>query len=230
MIIRSILLLLWCTDITHGNLDAVQLNLDQPLVQQKINEIAKLQCCFMVKFELEPIWVVTTRNGSCRSHFITKPVGLNDRVKRSKGNATTEGLTCHMLEFGKVYVSDMGLYQCLLNHTQLQCPAFTHGTYLQVYKPMRRFLNIGESTKNSILLSEAILLLLCVLVPGIPLLFKKKKLHQHGKKNKGEEENIYEGLNLEDLDSTYHQIQRSQVHSPYQDVDTLAQDIQLEKP
>ncbi|KPP73102.1 rho guanine nucleotide exchange factor 1-like, partial [Scleropages formosus] len=51
------------------------------------------------------------------------------------------------------------------------------------------------------------------------------------KKSNIEEENIYEGLNLDDCNSAYHQIQRSQVQCTYQDVGNVGDyDVQLEKP
>ncbi|KAK6269267.1 hypothetical protein J4Q44_G00394160 [Coregonus suidteri] len=78
-----------------------------------------------------------------------------------------------------------------------------------------------------------------VLLHGTMMLRKTKKLNQLKKKRvKEEEENIYEGLNLEECSSTYDQIQRSLVQGPYQDVGNMLieeeeeeeEEIQLEKP
>ncbi|GLD72109.1 B-cell antigen receptor complex-associated protein alpha chain [Lates japonicus] len=110
----------------------------------------------------------------------------------------------------------------------------SHGTYLQVYKPLEKTLNFSESTKNGILTAEGILLLLCVVLPSATLLCKSKKVHEiEKKKMKKEEENIYQGLNLDDCCTTYDQIERSQALGPYQDVCNIMEEeeeIQLEKP
>ncbi|KAJ8354731.1 hypothetical protein SKAU_G00222980 [Synaphobranchus kaupii] len=233
MISRSILLLLWYTGVTHGNLALVTLYKDRPLLRAMALNTAELECCYEVKgVTVEPIWVVSVimTNGTKR-YLETTQVAIDDqRVTPERAKAPKEGLPCYILKVREVDMNDTGLYRCLLNHTSLYSYINTHGTFLQVYKPMPKFLNISEKAKNSIILTEAILLLLCVLVPGIPLLCKTKKQNKQEKK-KGEEENIYEGLNLDDFDSTYHQIQRSQVFGPYQDVgNVLGEDIQLEKP
>lgn len=39
-----------------------------------------------------------------------------------------------------------------------------------------------------------------------------------------------QGLNLDDCNSAYHQIQRTNQQGPYQDVASCGEDIQLEKP
>lgn len=236
MILRSILLLLWCADVTHGNLDKVMLYRDQPLLRAEVSSTAELLCCYKVSGStVKPTWVVTvTVSNGTNYTTTTLPVDINDRrLTQSEAKKTMDKLPCYMLQVQEVHMNDTGLYRCLLNDTGLHPHTYTHGTFLQVYKRMSKFLDISESAKNRIILTEAILLLLCVLVPGIPLLFKKKKLNElEKKKNKAEEEeNIYEGLNLDDFTSTYHQIQRSQVCSPYQDVDNVqGEDFQLEKP
>ncbi|KAM7383213.1 hypothetical protein PAMP_002884 [Pampus punctatissimus] len=101
-------------------------------------------------------------------------------------------------------------------------------------EPIEKTINISESTKNSILTIEGILLLLCVLAPSATLLCKSKKLRGlEKKKMKKEEENIYQGLNLDDCCATYDQIERCQVQGPYQDVGNIIEEeeeIQLEKP
>lgn len=42
--------------------------------------------------------------------------------------------------------------------------------------------------------------------------------------------NLQQGLNLDDCNSAYHQIQRTNQQGPYQDVASCGEDIQLEKP
>ncbi|XP_035278792.1 B-cell antigen receptor complex-associated protein alpha chain [Anguilla anguilla] len=235
MILRSILLLLWCADVTHGNLDKVTLYKDQPLLRAEVSSRAELLCCYNGS-TVEPTWLVTVTgrvNNGTNYNSTTRKVEIDEvRLSQPKKNVTRDGTPCHMLEVKEVHPNDTGLYRCLLSGTGPHPHTYTHGTYLQVYMRTSKILNISESAKNRIILTEAILLLLCVLVPGIPLLFKKKKLNElEKKKNTEEEENIYEGLNLDDFTSTYHQIQRSQVCSPYQDVDNVqGEDFQLEKP
>lgn len=41
---------------------------------------------------------------------------------------------------------------------------------------------------------------------------------------------LQQGLNLDDCNSAYHQIQRTHQQGPYQDVANCGEDIQLEKP
>uniref|UniRef100_A0A8C1SR49 CD79a molecule, immunoglobulin-associated alpha n=1 Tax=Cyprinus carpio TaxID=7962 RepID=A0A8C1SR49_CYPCA len=138
-----------------------------------------------------------------------------------------------------VRLNDIGLYQCKLNHNTLQI--FTHGTFLQVYKPLQKTLNLSESVKNSIITALAVLLLISVLIPGTMLLCKSKRLNELERKKEREEENIYShyifffllsccGLNLDKCNSAYHQIKHSNQQGPYQDVASCGEDIQLEKP
>uniref|UniRef100_A0A9J8BTR9 CD79a molecule, immunoglobulin-associated alpha n=1 Tax=Cyprinus carpio carpio TaxID=630221 RepID=A0A9J8BTR9_CYPCA len=126
----------------------------------------------------------------------------------------------------RVRLNDIGLYQCKLNHNTLQI--FTHGTFLQVYKPLQKTLNLSESVKNSIITALAVLLLISVLIPGTMLLCKSKRLNELERKKEREEENIYEGLNLDKCNSAYHQTKRSNQQG--QDVAGCGEGIQLEKP
>uniref|UniRef100_A0A8C1IYV5 CD79a molecule, immunoglobulin-associated alpha n=1 Tax=Cyprinus carpio TaxID=7962 RepID=A0A8C1IYV5_CYPCA len=126
----------------------------------------------------------------------------------------------------RVRLNDIGLYQCKLNHNTLQI--FTHGTFLQVYKPLQKTLNLSESVKNSIITALAVLLLISVLIPGTMLLCKSKRLNELERKKEREEENIYEGLNLDKCNSAYHQTKHSNQQG--QDVAGCGEGIQLEKP
>ncbi|KAJ8388841.1 hypothetical protein AAFF_G00125970 [Aldrovandia affinis] len=234
MIARTILLVLW-TAIAHGNWDLVSLDKDRPLYRAMVSKVAKLKCCYKVMgYAVEPTWVITVRRRNKANHTMeTTNVDIDgQRVTRERANATEAGLPCHVLKLREVDLNDTGLYRCYINHSSLHAHIHSHGTFLQVYRPMRKFLDISESAKNQIITAEGVLLLLCVLVPGVLILCKTKRLSELDKKRKKEEEeNIYEGLNLEDCNSTYDQIQRTQVQGTYQDVDNVqGQDIQLEKP
>nr|XP_005909052.1 PREDICTED: B-cell antigen receptor complex-associated protein alpha chain isoform X2 [Bos mutus] len=96
----------------------------------------------------------------------------------------------------------------------------------------RPFLDMGEGTKNNIITAEGIILLICAVVPGTLLLFRKR--WQNMKfgadiQDDYEDENLYEGLNLDDC-SMYEDISRG-LQGTYQDVGSLhIGDAQLEKP
>ncbi|XP_051652262.1 B-cell antigen receptor complex-associated protein alpha chain-like [Manacus candei] len=93
------------------------------------------------------------------------------------------------------------------------------------------FLALRESTKNRILTAQGVLLLLCSAGPGLLLLLRKRWANEqllHPEKTTCEEENLYEGLHLDEC-SMYEDISRG-VQPTYQDVRTLPGDSQLEKP
>ncbi|XP_061574435.1 B-cell antigen receptor complex-associated protein alpha chain [Cololabis saira] len=199
----------------------MRLEADRPSMRVTVSDQATLKCCC----NKEPsnfTWIKYQSN-SKMVH-----VTLSDFVV--KGNQSVHrDLWCGTLTFKSVQLNDTGLYQCYLTGT-----IFTYGTYLQVYEPMKKTINLSESTKNTILMVEGILLFLCVLVPSSILLFKSNRLNElEMKKAKREEENIYQGLNLDDCCTTYDQIERSQAQDPYQDVGNIMEEreeIQLEKP
>ncbi|KAI1886278.1 hypothetical protein AGOR_G00212360 [Albula goreensis] len=237
MITRTVvILMMWTvsTVLTNHGWEKIKLADDKPSLRAMVTEIAELHCCFeVVGVNLIPIWVVTVgRYNGTNVTMETREVPLEERITSEKKPVSKDRFPCFELKVRQVTVNDTGLYRCLLNHTSLPKQVYTHGTFLQVYRPMEKFLNISESAKNRIITFEGVLLLICVLGPGLFALIKTKRLNElERRKNKGEEENIYEGLNLEDCNSTYHQIQRSQVQGPYQDVDNVRdEDIQLEKP
>ncbi|KAF0878905.1 DMRTD factor, partial [Crocuta crocuta] len=134
--------------------------------------------------------------------------------------------------------SHTGMYRCkveeIFNHTVLNFQQ-SCGTYLRVREPVSRpFLDMGEGTKNNIITAEGIILLFCAVVPGTLLLFRKR--WQNLKfgvdvQDDYEDENLYEGLNLDDC-SMYEDISRG-LQGTYQDVGSLHigdGDVQLEKP
>ncbi|KAG7469260.1 hypothetical protein MATL_G00126940 [Megalops atlanticus] len=231
MFARIVILFCCLTGIAHGDsaLVTVQLGKDRPSQRVAVSQTAVIKCCYRASGGIvNATWVNRVKkNGT----LTQRDVDMTD-YRASNDNSTEGGEHCQQLTLQSVTMNDTGLYQCVLTHPSLRSKVVTYGTFLQVYKPMEKYLNFSEDTKNKILTAEGILLLLCVLLPGILLLRKTKRLNQlENRKNKEEEENIYEGLNLEDCTSTYHQIQRSEVRGPYQDVDNVREeDIQLEKP
>ncbi|XP_004408224.1 PREDICTED: B-cell antigen receptor complex-associated protein alpha chain isoform X2 [Odobenus rosmarus divergens] len=109
------------------------------------------------------------------------------------------------------------------------------GTYLRVRERLPRpFLDMGEATKNNIITAEGIILLFCAVVPGTLLLFRKRWQNMKfgvDTQDDYEDENLYEGLNLDDC-SMYEDISRG-LQGTYQDVGSLHigdGDVQLEKP
>ncbi|MCI4391358.1 hypothetical protein PGIGA_G00133210 [Pangasianodon gigas] len=154
---------------------------------------------------------------------------VNQSNKVEIAEEIKKDMKCSNLVLKGIELNDTGLYQCTL--IQSNTVVYTPGTYLQVYVPIQMILDISERSKNSLITAEGVLLLLFVLLPGIMLICKTKGLNQLEKRKGKEEENIYEGLNLDECNSTYHQIQRSLVQGPYQDViNNDEDDIQLEKP
>ncbi|XP_008844662.1 B-cell antigen receptor complex-associated protein alpha chain [Nannospalax galili] len=131
----------------------------------------------------------------------------------------------------KVNKSHGGLYRCQVNDgTVLK---HSCGTYLRVREPLPRpFLDMGEGTKNRIITAEGIILLFCAVVPGTLLLFRKRWQNEKfglDMPDDYEDENLYEGLNLDDC-SMYEDISRG-LQGTYQDVGSLhIGDVQLEKP
>ncbi|XP_034410378.1 B-cell antigen receptor complex-associated protein alpha chain [Cyclopterus lumpus] len=200
---------------------------DRPFFRVQVYHTAELKCCYSpsknsVKFS----WIKQAAKRTQGKYEFKLP------EHASQGNITVSGKSCGALTFEPVQLNDSGFYQCWLKGSKFNL--FSHGTYLQVYKPMEKTINLSESTKNKILTAEGFLLILCVIVPSLTLLFKSKRLNElEKKKAKKEEENIYQGLNLDDCWSTYDQIERSQAHGPYQDVGNFKEEeeqIQLEKP
>ncbi|XP_048880339.1 LOW QUALITY PROTEIN: B-cell antigen receptor complex-associated protein alpha chain [Brienomyrus brachyistius] len=220
MIAKVILFFCCWVAVSLGNQSKVTPKEDKPsLLVEELNE-AKLKCCFHEK-NVKPTWISNVAATNATNP--ERHVKLTKEIKAGLGN---DG--CYTLIFSKVKVTDTGFYQCFVNDSSI----YTHGTFLQVYRPLRKFLNLSESAKNKILMGEGILLLFWVILPGVMMIKKTKRHHQLEKiKYKKEEENIYEGLNIDECSSAYHQIQRSQVQGPYQDVDNIkGEEIQLEKP
>ncbi|XP_016301268.1 B-cell antigen receptor complex-associated protein alpha chain-like [Sinocyclocheilus anshuiensis] len=218
---KLVIFLCFWAAVANADLKELKLEADKPLERVALSHEATIRCCYHWNKKPHVTWIINIQN--------TNGTTMPSIVNQSKDVIEEkDGVKCHLLFFKSVRLNDTGLYQCKLNHDTLHI--FTHGTFLQVYKPLQKTLNLSESVKNSIITAEGVLLLMCVLIPGTMLLCKSKRLNELERKKGQEEENIYEGLNLDDCNSAYHQIQRSNQQGPYQDVATCGEDIQLEKP
>lgn len=195
---------------------------DRPYLKVKLHERAQLACCHATTSgQLESYWLKQTR-------LMKNPTKVEPSERISIGSKNISGKFCGTVSFEYVHLNDTAMYHCYVTKNSLHR---SHGTYMQVYRTIDKTLNLSEKTKNRILIAEGSLLLLCVLLPSFTLLFQSKRLQELEKKKAlKEEENIYQGLTLDDRSSTYDQIERSQNHGPYQDVCNTLHDIQLEKP
>ncbi|XP_060756906.1 B-cell antigen receptor complex-associated protein alpha chain [Neoarius graeffei] len=200
---------------------------DLPGLRAAISQKAMIQCCYSCTCKPDVMWIqiiMVSQNSS-----EVNVVDLKNGRAEIRQEEKSETLQCSNLMLKDLVLNDTGLYQCTLKESNKTVK--TPGTYLQVYEPVIMILNIDERSKNSIITAEGVFLLLFVLLPGIVLICKSKGLNEVEKQKGKDEENIYEGLNLDDCNSTYHQIQRSLVQGPYQDViNNDDEDIQLEKP
>ncbi|KAL0985058.1 hypothetical protein UPYG_G00152360 [Umbra pygmaea] len=230
-----LLLCVWTVGASDSSsLTEVTPEADRPSQREPLDSNPSLKCCHRAKgLDVDNAWIAR----------IPMTLNLNKAVNMSTvkhvvteldNNTREEGVVCYKLNFKLVQLNDSGLYQCRLTHKSLSSPVFTHGTYLQVYRPFRSTLGISEHSKNNLLVAEGVLLMLGVFLPGAMMICKSKKGNEMRKrKMRQEEENIYEGLNLEECSSAYDQVQRSLVQGPYQDVGNVMieeGDIQLEKP
>ncbi|XP_035018725.1 B-cell antigen receptor complex-associated protein alpha chain [Hippoglossus stenolepis] len=206
---------------------AVTLEADIPFLKLPLSKNASLECCYTARGGPQKLaWVksfrcVNVTIGPCTVTLSGHVSGVRHKSDRKH---------CGTLTMTSVQLNDTGLYQCWLYNSKV----YSHGTYLHVYEPLEKKLNLSESTKNKILTVEGVLLFLCVLLPSAALFCKSKKLHElEKKKAQREEENIYQGLNLDDCCDQYDQIERSQARGPYEDVCNIMEEeeeIQLEKP
>ncbi|XP_076593642.1 B-cell antigen receptor complex-associated protein alpha chain [Chaetodon auriga] len=227
---RTVTNILFCSFVVAMAQAEVKLQPDRPFLRVPLYGRADLECCYNTTSEksLSLTWIVRVQNGNKTE--IEKIVNTaNVETARARRVKDTH---CHTLTIRSVQLNDTGMYQCWLNNSGINL--YTHGTVLQVHKPLEKTIKLSENTKNKILTAEGILLFLCVLLPAATLICKSKKLNDLEKKKvRREEENIYQGLNLDDCSATYDQIERSQTHGPYQDVCNVKEeeeDIQLEKP
>ncbi|XP_077382416.1 B-cell antigen receptor complex-associated protein alpha chain [Festucalex cinctus] len=215
VIVCCSILIISCIAVVSSGMK-VSLEVDRPWLRVHLSQRAALECCYRTgAASLRTTWFV--HNQPANGTAVPVPVRASDQV--SSGYRMRGGVTCGTLTFAEVKVADSGLYRCWFNDAGV----FTPGTYLQVYEPLKKTINLSEKTKDNILMAEGFLLLLCVLVPSATLLCKSKQLHAlEQKKATREEENIYQGLDLNDCDKAM---------SLYQDlVANEQEEIQLENP
>ncbi|XP_029592768.1 B-cell antigen receptor complex-associated protein alpha chain isoform X1 [Salmo trutta] len=220
--VTFLFLCFWAAGV-HGDLSRIQVTLepDRPSLRVQLFHTASLSCCYSAtRGAVETTWFISiqTVNGTSAPQGVDR---RDNRVTVDGGNLMAAGVMCHTLILRKARLNDSGLYQCFLNHSALRHSVYTHGTFLQVYRPMVKILDISESTKNRILAAEGMLLMVVVLLHGTMMLCKTNKLNQLKKKRVKNEDNIYEGLNLEECCSTNDLIQRSLVQGPNQDVGNM---------
>uniref|UniRef100_A0A3Q3ECU6 CD79a molecule, immunoglobulin-associated alpha n=1 Tax=Labrus bergylta TaxID=56723 RepID=A0A3Q3ECU6_9LABR len=177
----------------------VTLKPDRPFLWVQPGQTAVLECCYTNKGKLESFkWIRYFREGN---HTIGPAnVNLTDLVTQDVDSKTS----CGVLNFLTVQPEHSGMYQCWLKDSK----RFTHGTYLHVYKPVEKIIDLSEGTKNKILMAEGVLLLFCVLLPSAILLYQSKRHNNlEMKKVKMQEENIYE-VNIK----TSHTLSESQTY------------------
>ncbi|KAF1577048.1 UNVERIFIED_CONTAM: B-cell antigen receptor complex-associated protein alpha chain, partial [Eudyptes pachyrhynchus] len=189
-----------------------------------VGDHLSLECLFRAPKDAQVTWYQVCSHQNCsQSHTLVEASQAGRQLRREEGRG--------ILTFQHLTHNDSGLYYCRVEAGQdvgQSC-----GTFLRVHNPMAvPFLNIKESTKNRIITAEGVLLLLCAVGPSLFLLFRKRWANEQllqMKKSAYEEDNLYEGLNLDEC-SMYEDISRG-LQPTYQDVGSLhAADAQLEKP
>ncbi|KAJ0065859.1 hypothetical protein NL108_000090 [Boleophthalmus pectinirostris] len=203
----------------------ITLEADIPSLKVKVAYSVRLECCFNTTGKIELIWIKQSRE-SAKKNILYDSLG--DAV--NKTNDLGGGQYRGILHIQSTALNDTGYYRCLIKTGPNHVYVYTHGTYLQVYMPLEKTIKLSESDKNVILITEGILLLLCVILPSAALLVKSKDLNELEKRKvQKEEENIYQGLNLDDCYEAYDQLEHLQGNGPYEDVGNN-EDMQLEKP
>ncbi|XP_029433106.1 B-cell antigen receptor complex-associated protein alpha chain [Rhinatrema bivittatum] len=195
-------------------------------VTYRAGEDATLQCRFNASDKVNVTWKrIQSQGNESRTINITAGEDLGVRITLTQTDRSA------MVLIRNVDRNDSGVYVCRVSgkkQSQSSC-----GTYLRILtQTPEAFLKLEESTKNKIITAEGILLLICAVVPGTILLFRKRAENekmQELKKHLDEGENLYEGLNLDEC-SMYEDISRG-LQSTYQDVANLKlTDPELEKP
>ncbi|CAK6977111.1 B-cell antigen receptor complex-associated protein alpha chain [Scomber scombrus] len=150
----------------------VTLKDDRTWRRVKLSDPVVLDCCYEDTDKPSKVYLTWINLVKAANNTYAEELVKRSHVIHGERNASME--FCGTLTFISVQLNDTGLYQCYLNGSSVH---YTHGTYLQVYKPMEKTINLSERTKNRILTAEGILLLLCVLVPSATLLQKVRKSH-----------------------------------------------------
>ncbi|CAI5781008.1 B-cell antigen receptor complex-associated protein alpha chain isoform X1 [Podarcis lilfordi] len=185
---------------------------------------ATLECKFKAPKGAKVIWKKTC-SSNCSESF-----AVNETDSRKITEDISQGLST--LSFHSVQREDTAMYYCCVSAPSAG-QRQSCGTYLWVRRPRpASFLNMTEGVKNKIITAEGFLLLICAIGPGLFLLFRKRWENERllqAKKKAYEEENIYEGLNLDDC-SMYEDISRG-LQATYQDIGNVKViDLQVEKP
>ncbi|XP_034293911.1 B-cell antigen receptor complex-associated protein alpha chain [Pantherophis guttatus] len=220
------------TDSTcHKSIQVMQQRSPPPIVVKPVDtsriilegNSATLECQFKAPPEASVFWKKSC-SPNCSSNF-----DVSNTRNRIISTNVPQGWS--KVSFHSTQKNDTGMYYCFVvsssSHGQ-SC-----GTFLWVRRPRPvSFLNMSESIKNKIITVEGFLLLICAIGPGLFLLFKKRWENERllqAKKKACEEENLYEGLNLDDC-SMYEDISRG-LQATYQDIGNVKViDLQLEKP
>ncbi|XP_053545970.1 B-cell antigen receptor complex-associated protein alpha chain [Bombina bombina] len=197
-----------------------------PSIKVHVGQSVDLECKFILKPGEEKIKQVNwlqmqfLKNWTMTRNITDSLAFLENRIKDPNHQ---------ILKIENTQKNDTSLYVCKVTSEGVDYKSC--GTYLRVKEPAPYiFLKIAESTKNRLITAEGILLLLCTVIPGTLLLYKKRFENLRTASFKQSEgENLYEGLNLEEC-SMYEDISRG-LQATYEDVATLrATDFQLEKP
>lgn len=99
------------------------LEADKPYLKVRLHSVAEVECCYIFGEPLTATWVQL--NGS-REVQVMNP---SDHV--TQGSKILGSTKCSTLVLKSVQLSDAGLYQCLLNNSNVH--QRSHGTYLHVY-------------------------------------------------------------------------------------------------
>ncbi|XP_069739070.1 B-cell antigen receptor complex-associated protein alpha chain [Phaenicophaeus curvirostris] len=189
-----------------------------------VGDRLSLECRFRAPRDARAAWHRVCPRGNCsRPRAPVEADGAGRLLRHEDGRL--------VLTFLRLAHADSGLYYCRVEAGR--AAAESCGTFLRVRDPdLVPFLNLKEATKNRIITAEGVLLLLCAVGPSLFLLFRKRWENERllqTKKSALEEENLYEGLNLDEC-SMYEDISRG-LQPTYQDVGSFqAADTQLEKP
>lgn len=176
---KMMLVTLFLSSVAYAKGDRLRVTLeaDRPFIRKMVTDKATLKCCYRttggaggVGGGVEATWIVTTVASNSTHNIL--PLNTSDDRLFLEAARREEGSWCRGLVLMELRLSDAGLYQCFLNSSATKSAILSHGTFLQVYMPVKKILNISEKLKNNILTAQGILLLLCVLLPGAKLLCK----------------------------------------------------------
>lgn len=106
----------------------VELEADQPYRKVRLHDPVELKCCYSSNDSETVTWFkLVSRNITMAHEFI------NSTTTELIGKGR---IRCGTLLFESVQMSDSGLYQCLLNESNI----FSHGTFLHVSSKCSEYL------------------------------------------------------------------------------------------